>query len=198
MSTKPGRDEQAVGVDRRGRADPSTCADLGDDAVVDRDVGRARRGAGAVDDGAAADDQVVRAHADAPSRSAGSSSPVSSWSEVRRVLAVGAEARAGDDEPLDAERGELAQPLGADVGRPDDREAVDELGRRAPRCARPWLLQVLVAVVAAADLGDDRAIGLGRARRRSSPGIDEKWANAATRAADQRRGPRRGRDGSRR
>ena len=48
-----GRDEQAVGVDRRAspRRRPSPTSVI--DAVVDRDVGRARRRAGAVDDGAA-------------------------------------------------------------------------------------------------------------------------------------------------
>ena len=67
-----------------------------------------------------------------------------------------------------------------DVGRADDREAVDELRARARRCARRVLLQVLVAVVAAADLGDDLAVGLGQTRHRSSPASTEKCANAAT------------------
>src|SRR5690349_24909696 len=43
------------------------------------------------------------------------------------VVAVGVEARAGDDEALEAEPGQLLQPCEACVGRPDDGEAVDEL-----------------------------------------------------------------------
>ena len=60
-----GRDEQAVGVDdfARGTVDR---ADFGDDAVGDRDVGDARRGAGAVDDGAALDHEIVCAHRTSP------------------------------------------------------------------------------------------------------------------------------------
>jgi hypothetical protein len=53
-----GRDEGAVGVDLvAGRTvDPP---DLGDHAAGDGDVGCPRRGAGAVDDRAAPDDQIV-------------------------------------------------------------------------------------------------------------------------------------------
>ena len=103
--------------------------------AVDRDVGRARRRARAVDDGAAPDDQVVGAHEAAPSRSAGQDLAGQQLVGGAGVLAIGAEARAGDDEPLDAELGERAQPIDADLGRPDDREAVDELGVQRARCA---------------------------------------------------------------
>jgi hypothetical protein len=60
-----GGDQQAVGVDRApgGAVD---LADGGDHPVGDGDVGGAGRGTGAVDDGAAADDQVMRAHGRLP------------------------------------------------------------------------------------------------------------------------------------
>src|SRR3954454_8003650 len=74
------------------------------------------------------------------------------------VVTVGAEARAGDDESLESERSEIAKTLRADVGRADHGEAVDELGREC-RGVRGRVAQVLVAVVAAADLGDDVAVG---------------------------------------
>src|SRR5262249_55394298 len=53
-----GRDDEAVGVEcfARGTVD---LADLGHKAIGDRDVGRARRCAGAVDDRATADDEIV-------------------------------------------------------------------------------------------------------------------------------------------
>ena len=46
MSTKPGRDDEAVGVDHVGAGRVDVAADLGDHAVADGDVGahgRARR-----------------------------------------------------------------------------------------------------------------------------------------------------------
>ena len=160
-----GRDEQAVGVDRARRPLPSTRpTSVTTPSSMATSAVRGRR-AGAVDDGAAADDQVVLAHASSlRSRSVGEQLVGEQLRPtVRACVAVGAEARAGDDEPVEPEVGELAQPLDAHVGRADDREAVDELGRRARSVCAARVAQVLVAVVAAADLGDDLAVGLGQA-----------------------------------
>ena len=61
MSTKPGVTSRpsASTLAPAGAVDR---ADLGDAPAVDRDVGGAAGRAGAVDDGAAADDQVVLGH----------------------------------------------------------------------------------------------------------------------------------------
>ena len=73
---------------------------------------------------------------------AGSSSPVSSCAGGARVVAVGAEARAGDDEAVEAERGERrAAARRTTVGRADDREAVDELRLRARAVCSAALLR---------------------------------------------------------
>ena len=53
-----GRDEQAVGVDFAPRR-ALLAADCGDAAAVDRDVSGERRLTGPIDDGAAANDDVV-------------------------------------------------------------------------------------------------------------------------------------------
>ena len=62
MSTKPGRDEQPVGVDLAGAA----CSSTSPTAVIvdagDRDVAPERRCPGAVDDRAVADDEISHAH----------------------------------------------------------------------------------------------------------------------------------------
>src|SRR6185312_498309 len=74
-----GRDDAAVGVElvATGVVD---CAHDGDDAVVDRDVGAHRGGARAVDDGAAADHEVV-------GHGVGTSSlHRATWSVLRRKL----------------------------------------------------------------------------------------------------------------
>src|SRR5690606_18679304 len=77
-----GRDQQAVGVD--GAApDAVDPAHLGDDAAGDGHVRGAGLGAGAVDDGAAADDEVVVAHGCAPWCTAGTTSVVSRRSARR-------------------------------------------------------------------------------------------------------------------
>ena len=162
MSTKPGvTSRPSASIDAlRGLA---ARVDVGDDAVVDRDVGRARLGAGSVDDGAAPDDQIVR-HDDASSRSCGSSSWASSWCDVRAVVPVGAEARAGDDEAFDTEvrpaRAAVRRTTsgGPTTAKRSTNSGVQRLG------VRRVVPQVHVAVVAAADVGDDRAIGLGQAR----------------------------------
>ena len=76
MSTKPGRDEQAVGVDLAARraVDPPH---LGDGPPGHGDVGGAGRGPGAVDDGPAADHEVV--HVSPPKvKSSGSIAAVAS------------------------------------------------------------------------------------------------------------------------
>ena len=163
MSTKPGRDEQAVGVDRAlGRA--ADLADLGDHTAVDRDVGRARRRAGAVDDRAAADDRLVRRSCVARfrSRSAGRSSPVSSWSAVR---ACSRSARKLAPVITNRSRPRSARPRRRSAhtsGAPTTAKRSTNSGFER-RGVRGRVAQVLVAVVAAADLGDDLAVGLGQA-----------------------------------
>ena len=57
---EPGRDVPAVGVDRAPRrAGVAGLGDRGDAVAVDRDVGPPARRAGAVDDGAVGDDEIV-------------------------------------------------------------------------------------------------------------------------------------------
>src|SRR3954452_11009037 len=75
-----------------------------------------------------------------------------------RVLTVGAEARTGDDEAVDAERMQRAESPHDHVGTTDDREAIDELGLQCTGVLRR-VVEVMVAVVAASDLGDDLAVG---------------------------------------
>jgi len=69
--------------------------------------------------------------------------------------------------PLKPEVGERAESLRADVGGPDDGEAIDEL---RPKClrVRGIVAQVLVAVVAATHLRHHRAVRLGQAGPRGS------------------------------
>ncbi len=55
---EPGRDERTVGIELAA-GESADAADLHDDAILDRDVGSSRRRAGAVDHGAAPDDEVV-------------------------------------------------------------------------------------------------------------------------------------------
>ena len=57
----------------------------------------------------------------------------------------------------------MEQSLRAHLGRPDNCETVDELGLQR-RGVRGRVAQVLVAVVAAADFGDDLLVGGGQAR----------------------------------
>ena len=180
-----GGDEQAVGVDgaRRGALDR---ADLGDDAVADGHVGRAGLGARAVDDGAAADDQVVLAHGAPRSCRAGRISVTSSALGGAGVVALGAEGGAGDDEPVDAEVGQLAQAGDADLGRADHGEAVDE--RRLQRVGVVGgVAQVLAAVVATPDLGHDLLVAVGEAGP-GGPGHRREVGERGDAAADQRTG----------
>ena len=53
------------------------------------------------------------------------------------LVAVGAQSRAADDDTIDAEGGELAQPRHHVLGRTDDAEPVDEVGRHLLRLRRP-------------------------------------------------------------
>ena len=99
------------------------------------------------------------------------------------VLTVGPEARAGDDETFDPEIGEATQPLRAHVGRADDCEAVDELRLQRGR-VRGGVAQVLVAVVAAADLRDDLTVGFGQPRA-GRPGHRGEMRERRDRAADE-------------
>src|SRR3954454_1021546 len=77
------------------------------------------------------------------------------------VLAVGTEARAGDHETIETERRKLTHARRAAIRCADDREAVDEF-RIERRGLRRLVAQVLVAVVSAADLGHDGAVGVGQ------------------------------------
>ena len=52
------------------------------------------------------------------------------------LVAIGVDRRPDDDEAVDAEVDEPLQPLDAVLGRPDDAEAVDELGRQLARLRR--------------------------------------------------------------
>src|SRR5579885_176807 len=90
------------------------------------------------------------------------------------VVAVGAERRTGDDEAVDAEAHERTEPGGAVLGRADDREAVDEVALERG-VVRGGVPEVLVAVVAATDLRDDRTVvvvepGTGRPGHRREVG----------------------------
>src|SRR3954469_1149824 len=85
-----------------------------------------------------------------------------------RVLAVGAEARTGDDETVDAEAVQLTQAVDDDLRRADDREAIDELGPQRARVLGR-VVEMVIAVVAAPLLRDDLA-GAGREARAGRAG----------------------------
>src|SRR4051794_3538379 len=78
------------------------------------------------------------------------------------VIAVGAEACARNDEPFDTQPREGFESFDAQLRRADDREAIDEVGIERGG-VRGGVAEVLVAVVATADFGDDRAVAFGEA-----------------------------------
>ena len=122
---------------------------------------------------------------DAPSRSAGSSSRGEQLLGGARVLAVGTEARAGDDEAVEAERRRArAGARRTTSGGPTTANRSTNSGVRARRCAR----RCCSGARCCRSGGRPRRRPRGRLRPSPAPvepGIDEKCANAATAAADE-------------
>src|SRR5207245_8937770 len=80
-----------------------------------------------------------------------------------RVGRIGVDRRAGDHETLEAERRQLEEPAGADIGIAYHREALDEGVRTNSRVVR-GVRQVTVAVVSPPDLGHHLTIARAEAR----------------------------------
>ena len=111
-----GRDERAVGVDLLAAAAVDR-PDLGDDAVGDGDVGGAGRRAGAVDDGAPSDDEVVCGHGPPGRCDAVARSIADDLTPVRSRQAGGMAEAVYVDRDVAVERLELGDGAWVDVGR---------------------------------------------------------------------------------